>query len=95
MLKYVVFINSGLVEVLVCGQHVAEMGDGAYLGEISALELGAEAGLPAGAATASVRSKTVTVMHVLPKGEFCSMMEQFPKVKKAVLVVARLRLKRA
>ena len=30
-------------------------------------------------------------MHVLPKGEFCSMMEQFPKVKKAVLVVARLR----
>ena len=64
VLKYVVFINSGLVEVLVCGQHVAEMGDGAYLGEISAFELGAEAGLPPGAATASVRSKTITVRRL-------------------------------
>ena len=34
VLKYVVFIDTGLVEVLVRGEHVAEMGDGSYLGEI-------------------------------------------------------------
>ncbi|KAL1493497.1 hypothetical protein AB1Y20_017202 [Prymnesium parvum] len=95
ILKYVVFIDSGLVEVLVCGQHVAEMGDGAYLGEISAFQLGGEAGLPPNAATASVRAKSITIMHVLPKAEFVTLAEQFPNVKKAVLVVARLRLKRA
>jgi len=37
-MRRVVFIDTGLVEVSVSGRLVTELGDGSYLGEISALE---------------------------------------------------------
>ena len=70
VLTYVVFIDTGLVEVLVEDQHVAEMGDGSYLGEISALGLGGEAGRGLGLATASVKARDVCQIHVLAKADF-------------------------
>jgi hypothetical protein len=49
-------------QVVVNGLHVAEMGDGAYLGEISALELGGDSGHPSGAATASVCRRSMWLL---------------------------------
>ena len=68
VLTYVVFIDTGLVEVLVDEQHVAEMGDGSYLGEISALGLGGEAGRGLGLATASVKARDVCSIHARAHG---------------------------
>ena len=96
-LRHVVFIESGLVEVLVGDLHVAEMGDGAHLGEISALGVSEPWGAAAapGLATASVLAKSVCALHVLSHAHFRHLMGLFPQVHKAMLVVAKLRLKRA
>jgi len=95
VLTYVVFIDTGKVEVLVDEQHVADMGDGSYLGEISALGLGGEAGRGLGLATASVRAQDVCSIHVLAKADFVVLMRQFPDVLSAIQAVAQLRLARA
>ena len=76
VLTYVVFIDTGLVEVLVDDVHVADMGDGSYLGEISALGLGGEAGRGLGLATASVKARDVCSIHVLAKADFVVLMKQ-------------------
>ena len=96
VLNYVVFIDTGLVEVSVNDeQHVAEMGDGSYLGEISALGLGGEAARGLGLATASVKARDVCTIHALPKMDFLMLMRQFSDVLSAIQAVAQLRLARA
>ena len=55
MLNYVAFIEHGKVDVRCNDQHVAEMGDGSYMGEISALGLGVKDGNGVALATATVR----------------------------------------
>ena len=97
MLAYVAFIEAGKVDVLVNDVHVAEMGDGSYLGEISALGLGINAAgdSTSAVATATVRATQYCTVHVLPKLDFVAIMRQFPDVLSAVHAVAQLRLARA
>ena len=96
VLGHVAFIEHGKVDVYVNEGHVAEMGDGSYLGEISALGLGGRSS-PDGLclATASVRATDVCAIHVISRKDFAHLMYQFPEVLSAVTAVAQLRLARA
>jgi len=102
--KHVFFIETGLVEVIVDGEAVAELGDGSYLGEISALsrlptaleDLGeVSSSQNAGFASASVRCKELCHMHLLEQKVFEGILLLFPAVREAMAVVARLRLLRS
>ena len=102
IISHVFFIQQGRVEVLVEAQPVAELDQGAYIGEITALGLtgpGAEPRLTshgaASIATASVRTMEVTTVFVVSQATFRDIVSSHPLVVQAMTVVARLRLARA
>ena len=82
-------------QILVDNGHVAELSDGSYFGEITALGVGEQFGHAPGVATATVKANDVTTLQSASGEDFASIVERFPQVAQAILVVARLRMQRS
>ena len=97
VVRHVFFVQQGRVEVLIDAHPVAELVEGAYIGEITALGLNDDDDIDDGedpikcAATASVRSIEVTTLCIVPRARFRAIVAHYPAVKNAMRVVAQLR----
>ena len=100
IVRNVIFIQQGRVEVLIEGEPVAELVEGAYVGEIATLGLNEAHDTDDDddpllcAATASVRAIEVTTVFLARRQRFRALIQHYPEVKNAMRVVARLRYQR-
>ena len=76
--RRVCFIEQGVVEVVVDGNVLAEMGDGTYIGEISALGAVLGMGSEAGFATATVKALEHCLLHIIGHDDFRRLVDTFP-----------------
>ena len=86
-----VFIETGLVEIIsgAEGRHITELGPGAYVGEVSRLELTG----PAMTASATVVAATRCKVHHVEKADLDELLRLYPKMAHA-LTIANRRIER-
>ena len=87
-----VFIETGLVEIIsgAEGRHITELGPGAYVGEVSCLELTG----PAMTASATVVAATRCKVHHVEKADLDELLRLYPKMAHALLTIANRRIER-